>query len=334
MTTQPLFTVAICTYARPTGLRKAIDSLLAQTLPRHDFEILVVDNAPDPSVLANVRASYSPSGITWIHEPTPGLSRARNLVICAARGEIVAFMDDDAVARPDWLIELLDAFNSFGPDAQAAGGRVEPIWASPRPPWLHDELLGYLSIVNWGGERRVLNSAEWIAGTNMAFRANALRGTRGFLNELGRCGPGHSLLSNEELEVLDGIRAHGGLVVYAPDACVEHMIAVERLTQSWLRKRVAWQAISDYMFHADEAERNIAMHWNRLIDFRRTIGAVDTLSALHISIDDPDLFRKQTYAVYAQTILLLTGFLEAAGQRQAIVASETTLKQERAEVSR
>lgn len=331
--TQPLVTVAICTYARPISLRRALDSLLAQTLPRRDFEILVVDNTPDPGGLADVRVSYASSDVmTWAHEPTPGLSRARNLAIRAARGEILAFIDDDAMARPNWLASMLDTFRASGPKTEAAGGRVDPIWTRPRPAWLHEELLGYLSIVNWGGERRTLDGAEWIAGTNMAFRTDALRATRGFLNELGRCGPGHSLLSNEEQEILNHIRARGGHVVYAPDMCVDHTIGAERLTQSWFRKRVSWQAISDYIRSGDETERNIATHWNRLIEFRRSVGDVDTLSALHLPIDDPDLFRRQTYAIYAQTILLLTGFIEAAAWDQANVARDTALKQQRDEL--
>src|SRR5262245_27444264 len=112
--TDPKVTVAICTYARPASLRIAIDSLLRQTFPRNDLEILIVDNTADPGGLAALRYEYPSSDLfTWCHEPVPGLSRARNLAIRLARGEILAFIDDDARARPDWLTTIVGAFDAF-----------------------------------------------------------------------------------------------------------------------------------------------------------------------------------------------------------------------------
>jgi glucosyl-dolichyl phosphate glucuronosyltransferase len=159
--------------------------LLAQTLPRREFEILVVDNAPDARALAEVRATFTESHVKWVHETTPGLSRARNLACRASEGQILAFIDDDAIARPDWLETVIDVFEKFGPIAAAVGGRVDPVWTLPRPEWLHDDLLGYLSIVNWGGQRRAVGKEEWIAGTNMAFRTQIVRHSGGFPKRAG-----------------------------------------------------------------------------------------------------------------------------------------------------
>jgi len=306
--TCPKVTVAVCTYARPASLRMAIDSLLAQTFPKRDFEILVVDNTAAPGGLAELQTRYPSSDLfTWCHEPVPGLSRARNLAVRMARGEILAFIDDDARVRSDWLTAMVNAFEAFGPRAEAVGGRVELIWTRPRPTWLHDDLLGFLSMVNWGGTRRTVQRDEWIAGTNMAFRTAALRTTNGFSEGLGRRGGG-ALLSNEEQELLDRIRGRGGWVAYAPEMCVDHTVGSERLTQPWFRKRAAWQAISDYMCDGDALDRDLPTHWSRLAQFSRSIGERDTLVALHRAVEDAALFRDQLYAIYDLTILSLAGF--------------------------
>jgi glycosyltransferase involved in cell wall biosynthesis len=255
-----------------------------------------------------LRDTYPASDlIQWCDEPLQGLSRARNRAVGMARGEFLAFIDDDATARPNWLTSILDAFNAFGACAKAVGGRVEPIWTVPRPDWLHDELLAYLSLLDWGGARRSVQRKEWIVGTNMAFRTEALRATGGFLETLGRKGAS-ILLSNEEQDVLDKIRASGGLVVYAPEACVDHIIPRARLTQSWFRKRAAWQAISDYMVRGDKIDRDIATHWNRLASYQDAVGERDMLAALHGNTDDAAAFRDQLKAIYDSTILSISGF--------------------------
>ena len=315
--TTPAITVAICTYLRPTSLRSAIDSLLRQTLPRSNFQILIVDNAAEATDIARLRDDYRVGDLIELcHEPIQGLSRARNRAVALARGEYLAFIDDDATARPDWLASILDAFDAFSPSAKAVGGRVDPNWESPRPKWLHDDILGYLSLVNWGGERRSVRRKEWIAGTNMAFRTDALRATGGFLEALGRNGA-NILLSNEEQEVFDKIRAAGGLVVYAPEACVDHIIPNQRLTQSWFRKRVAWQAISDYVRRGDQLDRDIATRWDQLASYQDAVGERNLFAALHVATDDPAAFRDQLKAIYNSTILSVSGFKYSEDENSA-----------------
>src|ERR1044072_8100211 len=92
--TTPVITVAICTYRRAESLRCAIDSLLMQTLPKSDFRILIVDNAPDAADLDSLRADYPASGfIGWCHEPPQGLSGARNRAIGIVWRESVGLID-------------------------------------------------------------------------------------------------------------------------------------------------------------------------------------------------------------------------------------------------
>ncbi|MGH7005212.1 MAG: glycosyltransferase family A protein, partial [Alphaproteobacteria bacterium] len=186
-------TVIICTFNRPRLVVHAIESVLAQSISAGAFEIVVVDNSDDPSPTEQYVSRHS-SAIRIRHhiEPIRGLSNARNAGTLLALGPIVAFLDDDATARQGWLEALLAARAAF-PDAGAIGGRVIPNWVEPRPPWMHDDLLGYFSIVDWGGETRTLREREWLAGANISFRKADLIACAGFSRALGRQGPDNVL---------------------------------------------------------------------------------------------------------------------------------------------
>ena len=221
----------------------------------------------------------------------------------------IAFMDDDAVASPTWLAELLRAFDQFGPSTAIVGGRVNPIWAAPRPPWLHDSMLGNLSVVNWGGDTRPADANEWFAGTNIAFRTQAIREHGGFATQLGRNGPSLSLLSNEELHLVERIRASGGQLVYAPRAIVEHLVDPKRLTRSWFRKRSAWQAVSDFMMDPERTVAKTNEHWLGTVGYFNSMPPhLRTIRGLLDDTNDPEQFVWQVGAHYAMTAMALSGF--------------------------
>jgi glycosyltransferase involved in cell wall biosynthesis len=104
----------ICTYNRYELLPGAIDSLVEQDVPAGLLELIVVDNSPDQAGAARFAQRYAGlSNLTYLVEPKPGLSNARNIRTAAALGRIVAFIDDDARACPSWAKELLDAHAAF-----------------------------------------------------------------------------------------------------------------------------------------------------------------------------------------------------------------------------
>ena len=242
-------------------------------------------------------------------EKTPGLSNARNVGTAEAAAPIVSFMDDDAVAEPDWLASVVAGFDAFGEDAVVLGGRVKPLWGAPRPAWLHDDLLGHVSVVDWGGTMRLADEKEWFAGTNISFRRSALQATEGFPTDLGRSQGGASLLSNEEIELIAKLRRKGGRAIYAPGAVVQHLIEKERLAQKWFRRRAAWQATSDYILSPQAHFERAHESWKGVLWFvNRLPPRARSLSALSMNIDDPELFKAQVHAIYDYTIALLAGF--------------------------
>lgn len=303
-------TAVICTYNRYDLLPAAIDSLRAQTLDAREFNIVVVDNSPDHEAAQSFGRQFTGiKNLNYQVEQQSGLAHARNVAVRNCSTEFIAFMDDDAVAEPDWLEQVLIAFDRFGTRAGAVGGRVEPIWDMPRPPWLHDNLLGYVSVVNWGGHCRVANPEEWFAGTNVSYRTSQIRQHGGFPEHLGRIGQGIALLGNEELALSERMRAAGQLLIYAPDARVHHRVPAERLTQTWFRRRAAWQAASDFVLRPDQTSEHARGHWPDLLRYLNSLPPRDrNLRGLYAPSDDADVFSRQIGAVYMSTVANLSGF--------------------------
>src|SRR5690606_5178317 len=128
--------VVICVYTeeRWEDIRQAVESVERQTRPPHEL-ILVVDHNPDLHL--KLKRAY-PDAIVVANSHEQGLSGGKNTGVAAANGEIVAFLDDDAVADPGWLEALEEGFQD--PGVVGVGGRTDPIWASGRRPrWFPHE---------------------------------------------------------------------------------------------------------------------------------------------------------------------------------------------------
>jgi GT2 family glycosyltransferase len=327
MPAKPRLSVVVCTYDRYDVLRDAIHSLLRQQLDPGYLEIIVVDNSPNQENAARFQATFAnETAVTYLLEPTPGLSHARNVGVTHARADRVAFMDDDAVAAPDWAFHMLRTFDAFASVAGVVGGRVLPRWASAKPLWLSNELLGYLSIVDWGGSTRPLRSHEWLVGCNIAFDKEMLSSVGGFSRALGRIGAGMALLSNEETEVTEMIRRAGRIPIYCPEALVHHVIDPARLTRAWFRRRAAWQAVSDFI---KDSERMAAYspaavdHLRQELDCRRGPAA-----GFFAATEDPQQFKRDAALTYDLVVTMLVGgaHLDSAGRLAQPIPLTSKLK--------
>jgi glycosyltransferase involved in cell wall biosynthesis len=295
-------TAVICTYNRYDVLGDAIASLEAQSIDPDALEILIVDNSADAqSQAAYWNQNVVPSNARLIIDPVPGLSRARNTALRQAKGDIVAYIDDDAIALPGWTEALVDTFARHK-TAGLVGGPVEPIWPGAQPEWLHKLHRGYFTIVDLGDETRALAKGEWLAGTNIAFRKSALEKTGGFNEGLGRIRK--SLMSNEELVVSARIAELGYQSWYTPKARVMHRVHDDRVSQHWLRRRVSWQAVSDLL--ADPKKFDADISWSRLATYLSGLPVeMRGVRGLFLDTPDPDTFYEQTLALEAFLFLAL-----------------------------
>ena len=102
--------VVICTLNRPQYIETVVHSVKNQTLQKDKYEVLVIDNGSTEVNKAAMKRLQSGMGFKYIYEPRTGLSHARNRGVQEARGEVVAFIDDDAEAEPEWLEGLLSSY--------------------------------------------------------------------------------------------------------------------------------------------------------------------------------------------------------------------------------
>jgi glycosyltransferase involved in cell wall biosynthesis len=239
-----IISAVICTHNREKFIEKSITSLLQQDLDKDIYEIIVVDNRSTDTTAQIIKTMASRErNIKYIFEKNLGLSFARNAGWENTRGKYVAFLDDDAVASPAWLSNIVRCFRQNGDNIAITGGKVEPIWEVPPPPWLTPRLEAALAIIDWSELPQVINGNQWLAGVNVAYRKTILERFNGFNTELGR--KGKKLLSMEEIFLRDQLAANGFKSFYDPKICVKHHIARSRLTKQWFFKRYFWQGVSE-----------------------------------------------------------------------------------------
>ncbi|BAY22554.1 glycosyl transferase family protein [Calothrix sp. NIES-2100] len=234
----------ICTHNRDTYLGAAIDSLLAQDFAAN-FEVVVVDNGSSDRTCEVVAQRASNPRLKYVFEPIVGLSVARNTGANVASGEILAYLDDDAVASDRWLQVFYDAFNNNSQLA-IAGGKVTLLWPQGvrQPQWLSSGLTSNLGAYDLGDSPILINQPGLTPrGLNYSIRRSFLAEIGGFDPHLGRVGK--NLLSNEELQMTECALQQGWQVAYLPEALVAHNVAPERLNRSWFLNRGWWQGISE-----------------------------------------------------------------------------------------
>lgn len=238
--------VVVCTYNRSKLLESCLNSLASQDFLPDEYEIIVIDNNSTDNTkhVVNQVKKDSPTEIHYIIEKRQGLSYARNTGVKEARGKIVAFIDDDAIADRSWLNEIVSTFEKINPVPGCVGGKVMPIWIADRPKWLPESLLTYLGVLNHGDSPKWTEENEYVWGVNMAFLRSSLEKVGLFDPSLGR--KGKSLVSNEEIFLFFKLRESGENIYYQPKAIVHHLVPQERLKRTWFLRRVFAQGISDY----------------------------------------------------------------------------------------
>ncbi|HYB92085.1 MAG TPA: glycosyltransferase [Candidatus Binataceae bacterium] len=201
--------VIIATHDRPDALERLIASLNPQLNPGR--EIIVAENGtPAPATLPSADAP-----ILHLHDPRPGKCRIQNRAIEAARGEILAFLDDDLTVGPRYL-DAVEKFFESHPEFAAMAGRIVP---AEDPASRAGALWVYLDlpIVDRGSE---VIEVRGVLGANMAFRAAALRQAGPFDERLGPGAGGHE----EETEMSARLKRAGFRIGYAPEAIAYHEV--------------------------------------------------------------------------------------------------------------
>jgi glycosyltransferase involved in cell wall biosynthesis len=226
----PDVSVVICTYTdeRWDDVRRSIASARAQE-PQPDEIIVIVDHNPD---LLRRLADAEPDVTILPSQGIPGVSGARSTGVKAASHATIAFLDDDARARPGWLAALLAAYK---PGIIAVGGAAHPDWEAGRPGWFPFE-FDWIVGCTYRGMPRQPTPVRNLIGANMSFRAHALAAAGDFDPRLGRVRT--RPVGAEETEMC--IRASavtGGIILFDPAAEVDHHVPRSRMGLSYFLAR-------------------------------------------------------------------------------------------------
>lgn len=229
---KPGVSVVICAYAdeRWDDLKAAVSSAALQTRPPLDV-VVVIDHNLD--LLDRVRREL-PSVVAVPNLHQRGLSGARNSGIAVAQGDVIAFLDDDAIADQDWLETLAAAFSD--PKVMTVGGAVLPIWATGRPHWLPDEFLWVVGCT-YRGMPDSPAAVRNVIGANMAFRRDVFEEVGTFQVGIGRLGSHPVGCEETELCIRARQRWPDREVRFEPRALVRHRVPRTRVRWSYFRAR-------------------------------------------------------------------------------------------------
>jgi len=231
----PTVSVIICAFTleRWHNLVEAVASVASQRHPA-DETIVVIDG--NSELEERARDAFA-SATVLANAYSQGLSGGRRTGAEAARGEVLAFLDDDAIADPEWLEQLCAPYAD--PDVLGVGGLIDPLWEQPAPGWFPAEFNWVVGCTYAGMPVRRGRIRNPI-GANMSVRADVLARAGTFDARLGRA-PGSAALSGSAEETEFCIRASrlhpGGYWIYEPEARVQHSVPPQRATWSYFVRR-------------------------------------------------------------------------------------------------
>jgi GT2 family glycosyltransferase len=226
----PAVSIVIPTYSekRWALLARTIASARSQSHPAAEI-VVVVDHSP----ALYRRARRDLAGVTVLENLyTQGVSGNRNTGAFHTHTPLIAFLDDDTVAEPNWLANLIAPFSD--PNVVGAGGGISPAWEGPRPRWMPDEFLWAVG-GSYTGMPTATSRIRNVWSASMIVRREAFMAVGGFRTGFGKLGERNR---PEDTELcLRMSAANGGHWMYVPDAMIRHAVPADRSTFGFFLRR-------------------------------------------------------------------------------------------------
>lgn len=232
---RPKISVVICSYNRQDYIIEAIDSLYKQTIPRSDYEVIVVDNNSRDNTTAVVNeyiSTHPDYNIQFMNEPEQGASWARNTGARHANSPLLVFMDDDAVAEKEFLQNILRFFDSHA-DATGLGGRIIPRYIPAEPKWMSHYVSALVGNFDYSDTLTVFADGRFPLESNMAVRKEDFDAIRGFNTSLPGV-KGTLRIGGEGKDFFYRLMALNKKVYYDPSVIVHHVVEVKKLTSEYM----------------------------------------------------------------------------------------------------
>lgn len=227
--------VIICSYNRANYIVQALKSLSAQSLPKSTFEVIVVDNNSTDAT-ATVCSAYMKenTGLNayYLTETQQGSSFARNTGAKHAQGELLVFMDDDALAHEDFLERILAFFEAY-PEAGGLGGRIIPLYIPQEPTWMSHYVSSLVGNFNYSDVLTVFSEDKYPLESNMAVKKSAFDTIGGFNENLPGV-KGTLRIGGEGKDFFYRLKKLGKPVFYDPTVQVQHVVETSKLTRVYM----------------------------------------------------------------------------------------------------
>lgn len=263
--------VIIPTYNRADTIGITIDSLIANQLPPSEYEIVVVDNRSTDGTAAIVREAQARSSvpIRYLYEERAGVHYARNRGALEARGELLYFTDDDMVATPAMLEQLMRVFE-IDPRIASVSGRVLPRWQVDPPAWVLEHCQNTLLSLHLRTEDLIVADYDMSFSCHQMVRKAALLECGGFNPE----NTGGTWVGDGETGLGIKFKARGYRFGFVGGSVIYHMIPATRMTQSYLHRRMTNQGAADvYSWYRERRPTDAQLSRSQLGSMKRA--AVD-----------------------------------------------------------
>jgi glycosyltransferase involved in cell wall biosynthesis len=229
-------TVAVCTYNRGKLLKLCIESLSNINFPSNEFEVLVIDNNSTDNtaeVCNNLVSQYPNLSFRYILETKQGVAHSRTRGAIEARGEIIAYIDDDCLAEGNWLKHIVEFYDEHT-EAMSTGGKIVPKYLVPVAGWFGRYFWGLVGNYDLGAKVFQMKGVRYPSGANMHFRKTAFERYGYFDGDLGRSGK--SLMAGEEKGMYLKLIQHNEKVYYLPHVIVYHHVEGNKFDKTYVRK--------------------------------------------------------------------------------------------------
>ena len=227
--------IVICSYNRASYISDALDSLYTQTAGLNAFEAIIVDNNSTDNTAEVFRqwsASHTNGSFTYITETNQGASFARNTGAAVAKGQWLCFMDDDAVATPNYVENILKHIETK-PDAVGFGGRIIPKYIPAEPKWMSYYVSSLVGNFDYAPTACAFENGKYPLESNMIVRKDVYDAIGGFNTALPGV-VGTLRIGGEGKELFYKILALGHTIYYDPAICVHHVVEVKKLTSEYM----------------------------------------------------------------------------------------------------
>lgn len=282
---QPLISVVICTYNRAVYLPEALSSLYNQTIGKNQFEVIVVNNNSTDNteqVCKDFITSHADGQFYYTNEPQQGASYARNTGAALAKGDLLCFMDDDAIAKPDYL-NLVLAFYQQHPDAGGLGGRIIPRYIPEEPKWMSHFVSSLVGNFDYSKDICVFSPNKYPLESNMIIKKSDFEQVKGFNTALPGV-KGTLRIGGEGKEFFLKLKAIGKIIYYHPDVTVEHIVETQKLTPEYMYRVASGIGRGEKV---RTLEISKSSYWLKIVEYLFKLGASIVLAFAYLLQGNP-----------------------------------------------